>query len=115
MAPSIAASLASSTPSFAGPRTYAVGSYATNNFPSSVAIGDLNGDGKLDLATGNIGNTVSVFLNRGDGSFQAKVDYGTGRIPSSIAIGDLTGDRGLRPDSPSSGSADARRDAGFGR
>ena len=49
------------------------------SFPESVAIGDLNGDGKADLATANGGsNTVSVLLNKGDGSFLARVDYGTG-------------------------------------
>jgi hypothetical protein len=39
--------------------------YATGKFPWSVAIGDLNGDGKLDLATANFDNhVVSVLLNR---------------------------------------------------
>ena len=38
--------------------------YRTGRFPNSVAIGDLNGDGKLDLATANLAvNTVSVLLN----------------------------------------------------
>ena len=47
--------------------------------PCSVAIGDLNGDGKPDLATANDdANTVSVLLNRGDGSFEAKRDYEPG-------------------------------------
>ena len=27
-------------------------------------------------------NTVSVLVNRGDGSFRARRDYGTGRVPS---------------------------------
>ena len=50
--------------------------------PVSVAIGDLNGDGKPDLATANIdASTVSVLLNRGDGSFEAELDYATGRGP----------------------------------
>ena len=33
-----------------------------------------------------------MLLNRGDGSFQAKVDYATGPGPNSVAIGDLNGD-----------------------
>ena len=44
--------------------------------PSSVAAADLNGDGKPDLAVANYsGNTVSVLLNNGNGTFAAKVDY----------------------------------------
>jgi hypothetical protein len=67
--------------------------YATGTGPVDVAIGDLNGDGKADLATANYdSNTVSVLLNRGDGSFRAKVDYGAGPGPDSVAIGDLNGD-----------------------
>jgi FG-GAP-like repeat/PASTA domain/FG-GAP repeat len=63
----------------------------TGKRPTSIAIGDLSGDGKLDLSTGNYGKTVSVLFNRGGGSFQAKRDYRT-RENSSIAIGDLSGD-----------------------
>jgi hypothetical protein len=83
----LVASFATSAPSFAAPR-----SYATGGDPVSVAIGDLNGDGKPDLATANDANTVSVLLNSGDGSFQAKLDYETGGGPGSVAIGDLNGD-----------------------
>ena len=67
--------------------------YRTGPGPNSVAIGDLNGDGKPDLAVANRGsNTVSVLLGNGDGTFTAKVDYGTGGDPHSVAIGDLNGD-----------------------
>jgi FG-GAP-like repeat/FG-GAP repeat/PASTA domain len=70
--------------------------YATRGGPISVAIGDLNGDGKPDLASANYTspgvNTVSVLLNRGDGSFQAPLDFATGDGPRSVAIGDLNGD-----------------------
>ena len=59
----------------------------------SVAIGDLNGDGNPDLATANeSANSVSVLLNRGDGTYEAKHDYETGGQPLSLAIGDLNGD-----------------------
>jgi hypothetical protein len=59
----------------------------------AIAIGDLNGDAKADLVTANyLPFSVSVLLNRGDGSFQDKVDYETGRFPSSVAIGDLNAD-----------------------
>ena len=61
--------------------------------PIAVAIGDVSGDGKLDLlAANNSTTTVSVLLGSGGGDFQAKVDYGTGLNPASVAIGDLNGD-----------------------
>ena len=63
--------------------------------PLSVAIGELNGDGRPDSAIANVAleaSSVSVLVNRGDGSFQPKVDYGTGHNPESLAIGDVTGD-----------------------
>jgi hypothetical protein len=58
-----------------------------------VAIGDLNGDGKPDLAVANFGsNTVSVLFGNGDGTFGARMDIGTGDGPYSVAIGDLNRD-----------------------
>src|SRR6266511_3173780 len=84
----VAALFASSAPSFAVARNYPAG-----REPASVATGDLNGDGKPDLATANnAAGTASVLLNKGDGSFRAKRNYGTGRYSGSIAIGDLNGD-----------------------
>jgi hypothetical protein len=69
--------------------------YRTGADPNSVAMGDVNGDAKRDLVTANWsddGSTVSVLLNRGDGSFEPKVDYRTGGGPDSVAISDLNGD-----------------------
>jgi hypothetical protein len=84
----VALSAASSVPSFAGPRHY-----ATGQSPESVVVGELNGDGARDVATANTyGRSVSVLLNRGDGSFGARRNYATATDPESLAIGDLDGD-----------------------
>src|SRR6266516_4285644 len=89
----VAPSAAGAPPSFAGPKNY-----PTGVVPNSVAFGDLNGDGKLDLAIANAGyenkpgRTVSVLLNRGGGRFGVRRDYPTGSGPTSVAISDLNGD-----------------------
>jgi hypothetical protein len=71
--------------------------FGTGINPNSVAIADLNADGRRDLAVTNGGaNTVSVLLGNGDGTFGAKADFGTGIYPASVAIADLNADG--RPD-----------------
>jgi len=70
----VAASSSTSAPSFAATRNYRVG-----RDPESVAIGDLNGDRKPDLAVANYsGPSVSVLMNRGDGSYRAGRSFATG-------------------------------------
>ncbi len=60
-------------------------SYDVGSSPTSVAIGDLNGDGGPGLAVANnSSNTVSVLLGNGDGTFGTKTDVGTGSGPSSV-------------------------------
>ena len=70
---------------------------STGTNPRSVAIGDLDGDGKPDLAIANASvNTISVLRNTftasGTISFAAKTDFATGTAPHFVAIGDLDGD-----------------------
>jgi hypothetical protein len=61
--------------------------------PSSVAIQDLNGDGRPDLAVSVYNSdAVSVLLGGDDGTFGTRTDFATGKNPQSVAIGDLDGD-----------------------
>jgi hypothetical protein len=77
---------------FQPPVEYTVGLQSENVY-GNVAVGDFNGDSKLDLAVANFGaNTVSILLNNGNGTFQSHVDYPAGSGPTSIATGDFDGD-----------------------
>jgi len=71
-------------------------SFNVGNNPVSVAVGDLNGDGKLDVAVANSGsNTVSILLGRGDGTLQPGVNMAVDANPRSLVIGDFDGDHKL--------------------
>jgi hypothetical protein len=53
--------------------------YSVGNDPVSIAVADLNGDGKLDLAVVSYwSNSLSILLGNGDGTFQPQVQYATG-------------------------------------
>ena len=63
--------------------------------PSSVAVGDFNGDGIADLAFGNnLSNKVSVLLGNGTGGFTpaSGSPFAAGNTPFSVTIGDFNGD-----------------------
>ncbi len=68
--------------------------YPTGAFPLSIAVGDFNGDGKLDIATANSNaGSISILLGNGDGSFQTHVDYHVGTFfTEGIATGDFNHD-----------------------
>ena len=72
---------------------------AVGSQPRSVALGDVDGDGDLDLLTANIGNNnMSVRLNDGSGNFTAPAtnpDLTVGDSPQSVALGDIDGDGDL--------------------
>jgi predicted NUDIX family NTP pyrophosphohydrolase len=57
----------------------------------SIAVGDLNGDGRLDLAVARTqSNRVTVLLNQGKGRFKVR-NYPTGKSPA-LVIADVDGD-----------------------
>src|SRR5260370_2729248 len=68
--------------------------FAAGDGPSSVGVGDFNGDSRLDLAVANwtAAGTVSVLLGDGDGSFQAARNFAAGSLPLSVAVDDFNGD-----------------------
>jgi Subtilase family/FG-GAP-like repeat/Ig-like domain CHU_C associated len=72
--------------------------FVTGTNPKSVSIGDLDGDGKPDLAVGNYSGSISILRNTSTGgnitnsSFAAKVDFTASSLVESIKIGDLDGD-----------------------
>ncbi len=70
--------------------------FATGTNPFSVSIGDLDGNGKPDLAVANASSSnVSVLRNTstsGTTNFATKVDFATGPNSYSVSIGDIDGD-----------------------
>jgi hypothetical protein len=75
--------------------------FSVGVMPVQVAVGDVNGDGKLDFVTANyLGNSVAVFFGDGSGtSFSAfpQKSYAvsgapSGSNPNSVVISDLNRD-----------------------
>ncbi len=81
------------TPSFAGQV-----SFATGNYPNSVTLADVNGDGKPDVIVADVNSgAVSVLLNAttpgaAAPDFVGKVDFQAGNEPFAVAAADLNGD-----------------------
>jgi type II secretory pathway component GspD/PulD (secretin) len=75
-------------------------SFAVGQAPVYVASADFNGDNILDLAVANngaatstnSGDSVSILLGNGDGTFSAATDFPAGNGPTSIAIADYNVD-----------------------
>ena len=73
-------------------------------YADSIAVADVNGDGKPDLIVANecvsysgceqgLGGVVGVLLGNGDGTFQPAAAYGSGGYNAySVVVGDVNGD-----------------------
>lgn len=76
-----------------GNRTFhTAGSYPVQGRASSIAAGDLDGDGRVDLAVSSYGMGLAVFYGAGDGNFKPRVDMGD-QYANYIVLGDFDGDQ----------------------
>jgi hypothetical protein len=68
--------------------------FGTGNLnPLGIASGDLNGDGKLDVAVATTtGSNIHVLLGNGDGTLQTQVAYAADANPADVVIADFDGD-----------------------
>jgi hypothetical protein len=70
--------------------------FSTQNSPSSIAIADMDADGKPDLVVlSNTIDTITILRNLGIAgtvSFASKANFIVGLVPSSLAISDLDSD-----------------------
>jgi len=93
-----------STPGVINTNSFATAvNFAAGGGVTSVALADMDGDRKLDIAFSvNGGDTFSIYRNISTagsftaGSLAARVDFPAGMNPSGVALGDLNGDG--RPD-----------------
>ena len=83
-----------------GPMTWSTftarSDFSSGNYPRNASIGDIDGDGKADVASvNNNGNDVSIFRNTsvpGTVSFAAPLFIATGTTPMGEKLVDVDGD-----------------------
>lgn len=68
---------------------YDYSSVATGPSPLGAVIADFNRDGRIDIATVNSANTVSVMLRMSNATFASPTTYSTGSSPFMLIAADL--------------------------
>src|SRR5437764_454986 len=74
-------------------------SYTVGTKPSAAAVGDFNGDGKLDVAVVNSGDAsvgdnggLSILIGNGDGTLKSAANVSAGTNPLAVTVADPNGD-----------------------
>ncbi len=77
--------------------SFASSAYQSTAKPHTGAIGDIDGDGDIDAITGNNTrvNGITVYVNRGDGTYPDRVGYTTEGSTISLALFDVESDGDL--------------------
>jgi hypothetical protein len=81
--------------SFGTATSFSVGTSSSTPTPHSIVSGDFNGDGKMDIVTGNYSTSnVSVLLGTGSGSFGSATNFSAGAnsAPYSMINADFNND-----------------------
>src|SRR5207302_6131390 len=80
----------------AGAGTFVPGTsttFTSMSGPRSVAVGDLNGDGIMDMVVGSeAGAGYSAYRGLGNGTFASRWDNFTGGVTGSVVLADFDGD-----------------------
>ena len=67
--------------------------YLSKYQAKSVALGDLDGDGILDMVSADYEvNSNRVYIGKGNGTFEIAADYEVGSSPVAVQLGDVDGD-----------------------
>jgi hypothetical protein len=80
---------------FSNQTTYSTGA---GSYPYSVATGDFDNDGTIDIVVANQGtNNLGIFLGNGNGAFSNMLLFsiGYGSLPFAVVVGDFNNDENL--------------------
>ena len=80
--------------------------YSSGSTPRSVALGDVDNDGDLDVAVARQNGIIGVYINDGTGTLTGPTNFSAGAFPYSLTFGDVDKDGDLDLVVPNANSDD---------